>query len=190
MLPSSSIGIGSLSLPTLPPNPSGPNPTTPGQFGRLYDRLMTAEDMAAGAARPALPTSMEVAPIIASRDFVIMPASSLAQPFKPSVEFPGAVDPNSALGPDGLKLPGATSAQTAENNGFSDLMRPFQEGLSQVNQLHRDAATLANEAAVGGDVDLHDVMIAAEKSSVAMQLTLQVRNKLVEAYQEIMRMQV
>ncbi|MOA27281.1 Flagellar hook-basal body complex protein FliE [compost metagenome] len=69
-------------------------------------------------------------------------------------------------------------------------MRPFQEGLAQVNKLHRDAATLANEAAVGGDVDLHDVMIAAEKSSVAMQLTLQVRNKLVEAYQEIMRMQV
>ena len=43
---------------------------------------------------------------------------------------------------------------------------------------------------VGGDVDLHDVMIAGEKASVAMQLTLQVRNKLVEAYQDVMRMQV
>ena len=182
MLPSANIGIGSLSLPTLPPSPSGPNPTTPGQFGRLYDRLMTAEDLA-GAKSPGLPTAMEVAPII-------MPATDLSQPFKGSVEFPGAVDPNAGIGPDGLKVPGGVSAQSAENNGYSDLLRPFQEGLAQVNKLHKDAATLANEAAIGGDVDLHDVMIASEKSSVAMQLTLQVRNKLVEAYQEIMRMQV
>lgn len=181
MLPSANIGIGSLSLPTMPPSPSGPNPTTPGQFGRLYDRLLTSEEMAMGQT-PALPTSMEVAPLI-------QPASDLSQPFKASPEFPGAVDPNSALGLDGLRVPGTAQAQTAEN-GMTDFLKPFQEGLQQVDKLHKDSARLANEAALGGDVDLHDVMIASEKASVSMQLTMQVRNKLVEAYQEMMRMQV
>jgi flagellar hook-basal body complex protein FliE len=73
---------------------------------------------------------------------------------------------------------------------MTDFLKPFQEGLQQVNKLHKDSAKLANEAAMGGDVDLHDVMIASEKASVSMQLTMQVRNKLVEAYQEMMRMQV
>ena len=170
MLPTANIGIGALSLPQLPPVPSGPSPVGPGAFGRMYDRLMTNE------ARPGLPTQMEVAPIV-------MPATDLSQPFQPSVEFPGAVSP------DGLRLPGA--AATAESgNQYGNLLKPFQEGLAQVSKLNHDAVRLANEAAVGGDVDLHDVMIAGEKASVAVQLTLQVRNKLVEAYQDVMRMQV
>jgi flagellar hook-basal body complex protein FliE len=183
MLPSANIGIGALSLPQLPPSPSGPNPTAPGQFGRLYDQLMTAEDKA-GKGLPGLPTSMEMAPLIT-------PATDLSQPFKASVEFPGAVDPNATapIGPDGLKVPGVAASQAA-NNQINDLFKPFQEGLSQVNQLQDDSKRLANEAAIGGDVDLHDVMIASEKASVSMQLTMTIRNKLVEAYQEIMRMQV
>lgn len=180
MLPSANIGIGSLSLPSLPPSLSGPNPSTPGQFGRLYERLLTSEDMQVG--RAGLPTAMEVAPLIS-------PASDMSQPFKASPEFPGAVDPNSAVGLDGLRVPGASQAQNAEN-GMTDFLKPFQDGLQQVDRLHKDSAKLANEAALGGDVDLHDVMIASEKSSVALQLTMQVRNKLVEAYQEMMRMQV
>jgi flagellar hook-basal body complex protein FliE len=181
MLPSPNIGIGALSLPQLPPNPSGPVPSVPGQFGRLYDSLMTAEDRAK-AGLPGLPTQMEVAPIL-------MPNTDLSQPFKASPEFPGAVDPTKGIGPDGLKVPGANRAETAEN-GFAGLLKPFQEHLSEVNKLQHDSSKLANEAALGGDVDLHDVMIASEKASVAMQLTMAIRNKLVEGYQEVMRMQV
>jgi flagellar hook-basal body complex protein FliE len=118
---------------------------------------------------------MEVAPLI-------MPASDLSQPFKPSVEFPGAVDPN-----NGLKVPGVEKPAEA---GIGAMLKPFSDGLGQVNKLQLDADKLSKEAAVGGDVDLHDVMIAGEKASVAMQLTLQIRNKLVEAYQDVMRMQV
>ena len=69
-------------------------------------------------------------------------------------------------------------------------LQPLQNGVGETNRLMGQSDKLANEAAVGGDVDLHDVMISAEKASVALQLTLQVRNKLVEAYQEVMRMQV
>ena len=49
---------------------------------------------------------------------------------------------------------------------------------------------LTEKLAKGQNVDLHEVMIASQKSSVTMQLTLEVRNKAIEAYQEMMRMQV
>ena len=50
MLPSiNQLGIGALSLPQLPPSPSGPNPTAPAQFGAMYDRLMTADGAPGGA---------------------------------------------------------------------------------------------------------------------------------------------
>jgi len=44
--------------------------------------------------------------------------------------------------------------------------------------------------ALGENVELHDVMIASQKASITLQATMEVRNKVVEAYQEIMRMQV
>lgn len=174
MLPVPGAGVGRLELPLLPPTPSGPNPTAPSSFGKMYDGMLTTEDRA--AARVGLPTAMEVRPLIA-------PASDLSQPFKASVEFPGAVDP------DAMRVPGQAEARQAGANPFS-FLAPLQEGMDQTNRLAKASETLANEAAIGGDVDLHDVMIAAEKASVAMQLTLQVRNKLVEAYQDVMRMQV
>ncbi|MBH0167728.1 MAG: flagellar hook-basal body complex protein FliE [Bacillota bacterium] len=49
----------------------------------------------------------------------------------------------------------------------------------------------ATQGLMNGNMDnLHQVMITAEKASVTMQTTLEIRNKVVEAYQEIMRMQV
>jgi flagellar hook-basal body complex protein FliE len=44
--------------------------------------------------------------------------------------------------------------------------------------------------AKGEDIDIHQVMIAMEQASTALQLTLQVRNKMVDAYTEIMRTQI
>jgi flagellar hook-basal body complex protein FliE len=181
MLPAmNQLGIGALSLPQLPPSPSGPNPTAPGQFGSMYDRLLTADGAPGGAGLPGLPTQMEVAPLIS-------PVNDLSQPFKASPEFPGAVDPNA------MKVPGIgamADSNATGKNGLGEMFKPFADGLANVNKLQTDASKLAKEAAVGGDVDIHDVMIAGEKASVAMQLTLQVRNKLVEAYQDVMRMQV
>lgn len=172
--PTNGIGIGALSLPELPPVASGPNPSGPG-FSKLYDRLATA--MPGIEEQRALPTSLEVAPIMS-------PASSLAQPFKPSPEFPGAVDP------DSMRVGGASAPLGSSAEGLTSFLEPFKQGIDQVNRAHYAAANLANEAALGGDVDLHDVMIASEKAGVAMQLTLQIRNKIVEAYQDVMRMQV
>jgi flagellar hook-basal body complex protein FliE len=145
----------------------------------MYDGMLTAEERGSGRGVAGLPTQMEVRPLI-------MPAADLSQPFQASPEFPGAVAPN------GLRVPGQAAALDAKNDGQNpfQFLAPFKDGMDQVSRLAADSEALSTEAALGGDVDLHDVMIAAEKAGVAMQLTLQVRNKLVEAYQDVMRMQV
>jgi flagellar hook-basal body complex protein FliE len=64
------------------------------------------------------------------------------------------------------------------------------EALGEVNSLQQDAAKASFNLAAGKLQDISQVPIAAEKATIAMQLTMQVRNKVVDAYQEIMRMQV
>ncbi|MEB3198105.1 MAG: flagellar hook-basal body complex protein FliE [Candidatus Sericytochromatia bacterium] len=173
MLPIPAPGLDRIALPNLPPQPlpSGPSKVP---FSQAYERALGASRSEAGPV--GLPTSMEMRPPIA-------PVSQLSQPF---VEFPQAV------GADGLKLPegSAILKDPAQGGNPFEFLTPLKSGLAEVTRLNQGAEKLANEAAIGGDVDLHDVMIAAEKASVAMQLTLQVRNKLVEVYQDVMRMQI
>ena len=64
------------------------------------------------------------------------------------------------------------------------------DAVKQLNQLQNEADTAATQAASGQNVDLHNVLVTVEEASLAMQLAIQVRNKMVESYQEIMRMQV
>jgi flagellar hook-basal body complex protein FliE len=66
----------------------------------------------------------------------------------------------------------------------------LKDSIEKVNESQIRSDNLTEKLALGQDVDLHQVMIASQKSSVAMQLTLEIRNKAVEAYQEMMRMQV
>jgi flagellar hook-basal body complex protein FliE len=66
----------------------------------------------------------------------------------------------------------------------------LSDALHKVNDAQH-ASTLATEKlARGENIDLHQVMITAQKASISLQATIEVRNKVVEAYQEIMRMQV
>jgi flagellar hook-basal body complex protein FliE len=71
--------------------------------------------------------------------------------------------------------------------------KPFSEFLGEafnnVNSLQHQSRQATIDLAAGRIQDLSEVTIAAEKASIAMSLTLQVRNKVVEAYQEIIRMQ-
>lgn len=66
----------------------------------------------------------------------------------------------------------------------------LSDALNSVNQLQNQASQASMNLAAGKIQDIAEVTIAAEKASVALQLTMQVRNKVVEAYQEVMRMQV
>jgi flagellar hook-basal body complex protein FliE len=65
----------------------------------------------------------------------------------------------------------------------------FDQTINKVSELQK-SADMAVEKFAAGELDVHEVMIAVEKASVAMQLTIQLRNKVMEAYQEVMRMQV
>ena len=66
----------------------------------------------------------------------------------------------------------------------------LEHALGNLNDLAQQADAMATRAATGEDVDLHEVMLAMESAGLGFQLALQVRNKLVDAYQEISRMQV
>lgn len=71
--------------------------------------------------------------------------------------------------------------------GFSSMV---SQGLQQVNgQLLASQADL-QQLSVGNVQNLHQVMIRLEESRLAFQLTMQVRNRLLESYQDVMRMQV
>jgi flagellar hook-basal body complex protein FliE len=66
----------------------------------------------------------------------------------------------------------------------------LDDSIKQVNDLQSQADTLAQNLATGKADNLHDVMLALNKASLALEFTIQVRNKVIEAYQEIMRTQV
>ncbi len=66
----------------------------------------------------------------------------------------------------------------------------LQDNLSQVNELQKSAESSVQTYAVGGPVELHQVMIATERAQLALELTMQIRNKMVQAYQEVSRMNV
>ncbi|MFP4199345.1 MAG: flagellar hook-basal body complex protein FliE [Halanaerobium sp.] len=77
-----------------------------------------------------------------------------------------------------------------ENNktkAFSDM---FREKLNEVNDLKKDSESMTAKFAAGETDNVHDVMIAAEKAKVAVNLTTAVQTKVVDAYNEIMRLQV
>jgi flagellar hook-basal body complex protein FliE len=75
-----------------------------------------------------------------------------------------------------------------------DFVESFQkmlgDSLNKVNTLQSNADEMLKKLAAGEVKDIHDVMIAVEKAGIAFQLTMQIRNRVIEAYQEIMRMQI
>lgn len=63
-------------------------------------------------------------------------------------------------------------------------------GVSQLEQQSETAATALASYAVGGDVAPHELMIAMEQAKLSLQFAVEVRNRVVEAYQELARLQV
>jgi len=98
-----------------------------------------------------------------------------------------------SLAPGGPGALGGLGGAGAVNEGpskvsFSDALK---NSLEQVSNSQKHAEELGKKFAMGDDsVSLSDTMIAMQKSSISFQATVQVRNKLVSAYHEIMNMQV
>ncbi|MGI6225042.1 MAG: flagellar hook-basal body complex protein FliE [Peptococcales bacterium] len=91
---------------------------------------------------------------------------------------------------DSIKLPVLSPSGSSKDptTSFNDV---FKKALGEVNKLQMQADAKAVSFTAGeSNVDIHDVMIEMEKAHLALQLTIETRNKIVEGYQEIMRMQV
>ncbi|GGK18228.1 flagellar hook-basal body complex protein FliE [Pilimelia terevasa] len=82
---------------------------------------------------------------------------------------------------------GATTG--VEGAGKADFASTLASSLQQVQDMQHKTSDLSVQAATGTLSDVHDYMIASAESGIATQLTSAVRNKAVEAFQEIMRMQ-
>ncbi|MGM9571367.1 MAG: flagellar hook-basal body complex protein FliE [bacterium] len=78
------------------------------------------------------------------------------------------------------------SVQKAADS-FAGIMK---KAISDVQKLEDDSKMLANDLVLDRTTDLHKVMIAGEKANIALQFMVKVRNKALDAYQEVMRMQV
>ncbi len=83
---------------------------------------------------------------------------------------------------------GVKAAKPAAIAGGSDKF--FGELVTKVNDLQLQADSEIKKLSTGESKGLHEVMLAVEKSGIAFQFLTQVRNKAMEAYQEVMRMQV
>jgi flagellar hook-basal body complex protein FliE len=85
-------------------------------------------------------------------------------------------------------LPSLPSVSAAD--GGADFGAALTSGLQRLEGLHDTSDVLAVQAATGDLQDIHEYMIASNQAGIATELTVAVRNKAVEAFTEIMRMQV
>lgn len=81
----------------------------------------------------------------------------------------------------------SASAASAQPTSFADTM---QTALKQVNEAQNNASALSESYERGETVDIAKVMMARQQASVGFEATLQVRNKLLSAYKDIMSMPV
>jgi flagellar hook-basal body complex protein FliE len=95
-----------------------------------------------------------------------------------------------ALGTPSIGLDGTQTVPPAGKGVMESFSSLLSQALGDVNQLHVNADADAQRLISGDQVDVHQVMIGMEKANVAFGLTVQVRNKLIESYQEVMRMQI
>ncbi|MCK5889271.1 MAG: flagellar hook-basal body complex protein FliE [Methylococcales bacterium] len=87
-----------------------------------------------------------------------------------------------------VEAAGKPAEEAADDRGLS-FSAILKDSIDAVNQVQKTSAELSSEFEMGNqDVSLAEVMIAAQKSAVSFQAMLQVRNKLVDAYKDIMNM--
>lgn len=76
------------------------------------------------------------------------------------------------------------------DNFMSRVSSAFSNGINSVNNDALNAERAEEILASGGDISAHEVMIAAEKSNLSLQMAVQIRNRLINAYSEISNMQI
>ena len=98
-----------------------------------------------------------------------------------------AILPVSSIAPLPGNLRVSQVTPQSHEGGFGEMVG---NAVQQLNDLQRNSEAAAMDLSTGKSANLHGALVSMEEASLAMQLTLQVRNKVVESYQEVMRMQV
>ena len=83
-----------------------------------------------------------------------------------------------------------TVAQTIPSANKESFGTILKDAISVVNDSQVASDNLTNKLVNGDNVELHDVMISAQKANITLNTALSIRNKVIDAYQEIMRMTV
>jgi flagellar hook-basal body complex protein FliE len=83
----------------------------------------------------------------------------------------------------GLEVPNTRDVATT----FSDVLR---QSVDKVNEYQHQADSAIKELVAGRSKNIHETMLAIERADTSLKLMMQVRNKMLDAYKEIMRMQV
>ncbi len=96
-----------------------------------------------------------------------------------NIRIPGAVDPRQAYGVAGVQSPSGPSFATK-----------LQEAIQSVDRAQDFRNEMVEGAVTGRVGEVHDVMIAAEEAQLAFELMLEIRNKLLESYNQVMQMQL
>lgn len=84
-------------------------------------------------------------------------------------------------------MPSLGQAQPQTETNFGDMLT---QAISETNQAQLNADQAATDLSTGRSDNLHEVMLAMEEADISMRMLVQMRNKVVDAYQEIIRMQV
>jgi flagellar hook-basal body complex protein FliE len=90
----------------------------------------------------------------------------------------------------GLTSPGEIGKARQPASALNSFGQLLSSALDDLQHTERTANDAMVGLASGEDIELHQVMLDMQEADITFQLALQVRNKLVEAYQEVMRMQV
>lgn len=94
---------------------------------------------------------------------------------------------NTDFKPLGAYLKETNAAAQPAGKGFGEMLK---ESLNEVNKAQLDADRSIEDLATGKNTNIHETMIAVSKADLAFRMTVQVRNKVIDAYQEVMRMNV
>lgn len=95
------------------------------------------------------------------------------------------------IGIENEKLSQSDNNSTSEVYKFANkVSSSLESSLIEVNNKQIDSENAVKTYASGGDISVHEVMIASEKASLAMQMSLQLRNKILQAYNEINQIKV
>jgi flagellar hook-basal body complex protein FliE len=101
------------------------------------------------------------------------------------------VDPITSINSiSNLTSPQGVGSSDQVGTAFNDFGDVLSNAINTLSHKENTANQAISSLAAGEDIELHQVMIAMQEADISFQLALQVRNKIISAYQEIMRMQV